>query len=327
MVLYPQKMALGRMLVLALGVLLGSAGSGMAQNSACGILARLLQIEAAVGDTALTNKLPIESQLRALLSTLPRPEGQPLVFGKISQNPNWINDYLGSRAQYFSMYIAGQFYQANGFKSSVGFADYGADLAKIKQALYCSPNGPSQGSNGDGQIEPHQDSQKGQSWLLRALRKAKETASRLIADNTLVLLPFLLLVFVGLAVWIMLRIEEHHRKCRRRFFCQDAVTVHFRLGKVNVSRKGQIVDISRSGMGLLVEGGIPEGSFIRIQNKHLNAELRVVRVHQRQIGATFIKRLKELPSGLNLTEERKYVPRREYMKQSPKPIPPVKIRR
>lgn len=306
-------MALGHMFAIALGVLLGSTSPVMAQPGACGILAQLLQIEAAVTDTALTNKLPAETRLRALIATLPPAEEQPLIFGQITQNPSWINDYLATRGRFLSMYIAGRFYQANSLKSSGDFASYGLALNKMTQALYCSPNGASQGNNGDGQIETHQDSQSGQSWLLRALRKASETASRLIASNTLVLLPFLLLVFMGLAVWLMLRFEEHRRNCKRRFFCQAEVTVHFRLGKSNVSRKGQIVDISRSGMGLLVEGGIPEGSLIRIQSKHLNAELRVMRVHQRQIGAAFIKRLKELPTSLNLTDERKYVPRREYM--------------
>ncbi len=322
MVLLFPKIPLGRMFGVVLSVLLGSTGSGMAQISACGILAQLLQIEAAVTDTALTDKLPAETQLRALAAALPPAAEHPLVFAQITQNPVWINDYLASRGRFLSMYIAGRFYQANSLKSSGDFASYGTALNKMTQALYCSPNGPSEGNNGDGQIETHPNSEKGQSWLLRALKKAKETASRLIADNTLVLLPFLLLVFMGLAVWTMLRFEEHRRNRKRRFFCQAEVTVYFRLGKNNVSRKGQIVDISRSGMGLLVEGGVPEGGLIRIQCKHLNAELRVMRVHQRQIGAAFIKPLKELPSGLNLTDERKYVPQREYMQNLEKPVSP-----
>jgi len=307
----------------ALSVLLGSASPGFAQTSACGILAQILQIETAVTDTALTNKIPAETRLRALVMALPPIADQPVFFAQITQNPAWVTDYLASRGRFLSMYIAGQFYQANGFKASGDFTNYGLDLNKMTQALYCSPDNPSEGTNGDGQIEAHRDSKLGQSWLLRALKKTTETASRLTANNTPVLLPFLLLVFMGLAVWLMLRFEEHRRNCKRRFFCQAEVTVHFRLGKANISRKGQIVDISRSGAGLLVEGGVPDGSLILIQSKHLNAELQVVRAHQRQIGAVFVNRLKELPSGLNLTSERKFIPRKAYMKHLENPDPPT----
>jgi len=291
--------------------------TAVAQMNACVLTDQLIWIETAVFDLRNNDPLVIESGLRTLQAELDSGREVPPLFDQITGNPAWLENYLLTRARFLSLFIAGQYIQSNNLKNSTAFRVDGPILKDLRAALFCAPNGSGSTGPAEDNIEDNKSSQKGLSRMLRALSGPEASVARVIVTNWLVMLPFFLLVAVGILVWGMIRYDEYRRACRRRFFCLVEISIRFKKGDDTVLQKGQIIDISRSGAGLLIAGDLPENVTIQISAANWQASLKVVHINGRQVGAAFIKTLPAIPSDFNLTSERKFVQSSKYMQHNP----------
>ncbi len=303
-----------RRAILAILLYWAGATSAVAQVNACYVLGQLSTVEAAIFEMSNHNPAEINTVLRNIKILLSNADNRPEVFDQITHDPAWVDRFFESRGRFLSLYLGGQYYQANNLKSSNNFNDFGPMLKQLNSAFFCSPDGPSEGSNSDGQIEEHAKPIRGESWLLRAMRTAKSTVVRLLAKSNFVLIPVLVFLSLILAVWAMIRLDERRRSCKRRYFCEIDVVIRYHFEGRNFTRKGQIIDISRSGAGFSIQDGMPEKIIVEITTKNGASKMRVVRSSGNYAGAAFTKTLKEIPKEFAITSERKFVPRREYIK-------------
>ena len=311
--IYSPLLRLVWLLFLSLTTTVFTCPIAIADDSGCSILGQLSTIQEGVLAISDADPAQLKNSVNHLMRALWEEKVDPVFFEQITDDPNWTDRFLQAHGQFLSLYISGQYYQANNLKYSDEFRGFENTLANLNAAFYCSPEGASDGNDAHGQIEEHRDSQSGDSWLLRAMQQIKSSIKQLLISQKFILLPVILLLSVGIAVWSMIRYDEFRRNCRRRFFCEIDATIRFGRGKSTVCLKAQITDISRSGAGIMVDGTVPEGVAFCIKCIHFDHKMRAVYASDDHIGAKFTKRLKSIPENIALRHERKFIPRREYL--------------
>jgi|GEM_PF-7060860 len=311
--------------------LLVLASKGMSQVTHCSIVNRLNNVETNI--TELVNDVRsnhigssnqyLQVLARETISMIRRIESQQfqmIVAEQLTHRTDWIRDYLFSRNEIADLYLEGNWSAFRQRVTTRNFRQISDDLVKIKSIVPCmagnfSGNGPDQQF-----ASSRQDSAASTSEYVETRDGQLASASQLISALTQIvseyarsIVAITILAFSLAGFWLASKYDNYRKQCRKRYHCHVDVV----LANSVSAQNGYAINISRNGVGLVVERSIIVGTVLALKAGGWQRQIRVVRTSGNDVGAIFLKRLKKIPGEFDITGQKKWASRTDF-KNSPR---------
>ncbi len=278
-----------------------------AQQSQCGILGALNQIERAVDADPQAGQ--------AQISAMRRTRAEVVVATQIFTRNNWMASFLASRERVLRLYLSGKLDTARRAQQAASYKKLAAELQTLSRIIPCAAGDSNTAGPESQNTEGHKNTTEIASQYRDAPRGTASNfaqfvarISRFLSENTAKIMPYLFFSATFIGLWAYMKYDEYRIRLRQRFLCHVDVVL---VGK-RQSQKAYMTDISRLGVGLHLKHSPPPKTKLTLHHGDWSAEIRITRVNGVSAGARFAKRLKEIPDEYKRTGPKKWVPSKDY---------------
>ena len=295
-----------------------------AQESQCSVLAQINMIEANIGqitESESQSKTPPAGTIQhteALLDDLRNRRARVLVADQVFGNANWLNDYIESRTHLLALLESDHRDMISTLASSGAYLSLSRQVASLGRIIRCVPgasenDGPDS-QNAAGHLNTSDDTANyapAPLGLAANFTQILAQISDFVSEESTIIVPFAIFLGLFALIWGYMKYDEHRFNMRRRYLCHIEAQIAGRFS----SQEGYITDISRIGVGLHLTTPIPVGSKQTLSCKGLSEKIQITRISDNTAGAKFIKHLKKIPDGFDLSGPKKWVSKQKFNSQ------------